>query len=300
MALKKVQKIKPSKPIIVANWKASTLSYKEAEQKITHIYQNLQKDISKVELRIAPTISQLALLSQYFSGKITFVKKVKKGKKTKKETLPKVTLVAQDISVFEGGSKTGEVPVKAVKDAGATHVIIGHSECRQRGDTNEMVLQKVKLALAENLGVILCIGEKERDSGVAYLKVIDEQIMSVFNAIDRSEIGKIILAYEPVWAINNKDNISLDAHGLHSMVVYIKKMLLEKYGETVASHVKILYGGSVTGDNAQDIYWNGEVQGLLIGRASFEPKTLVEVIKNILINPKKNILNIYGTKKELE
>lgn len=300
MQSKKVQNVKPLKPIVIANWKASTLLYKEAEQKIKNIYEDLEKDINKVELHIAPTVSTLGMLSNYFNGKIEFVKKVKKGKKAKKEKLPKVTFVAQDISVFEGGSKTGEVPVKAVKDAGAVEVIIGHSECRERGDTNEMIVKKVKLALLENLSVVLCIGEKERDAGVAYLKIIDAQITSVFDAIDKKDIGKIILAYEPVWAINNKDNISLDAHGLHSMVVYIKKMLLEKYGEAVVKNIKILYGGSVTGQNAQDIYWNGEVQGLLIGRASFESKTLNEVIKNILINPKKNILKTYGTKKELE
>lgn len=300
MFSKNVQKVKPSKPIVVANWKASTLSYKEAEGKIKNIYTELAKDVSKIELHIAPTISQLAMLSQYFAGKITFTKKITKiGKKVKKEILPKVAFTAQDISVYEGGSKTGEVPVKAVKDAGAVEVIIGHSECRERGDTLEMIVTKVKLALAQNLAVILCVGEKQRDTGVAYLKIIDEQITSVFNAIDKKDISRIILAYEPVWAINNKDNISLDAHGLHSMVVYIKKMLLEKYGEAIAKQIKILYGGSVTGENAQDIYWNGEVQGLLIGRASFESKTLVQVIQNILINPKKNILNTYGNKKEL-
>lgn len=297
-----VQKVKPLKPIVIANWKASTLVYKEAEEKIKKIYTDLQKDVSKVELHIAPTISQLGMLSQYFAGKIAFVKKVQKKKnksKSKKEVLPRVTFTAQDISIFEGGSKTGEVPVKAVKDAGAVEVIVGHSECRERGDTLEMIVTKVRLAIIEGLSVVLCIGEKQRDTGVMYLKVIDDQIMSVFNAIDKKDLGKIVLAYEPVWAINNKDNISLDAHGLHSMVVYIRKMLLEKYGETVSKQTKILYGGSVTGQNAQDIYWNGEVQGLLIGRASFQPDTLIEIIQSILINPKKNILKTYGTKKEL-
>ncbi|MES2623482.1 MAG: triose-phosphate isomerase family protein [Patescibacteria group bacterium] len=307
MPTKIVQKVKKpiqAKPIIIANWKASTLSYKEAEEKIKNIYKELQKDINKIDLHIAPTISQIALLSQYFGGKIEFIKKTKKSKtksrsKVKPEPLPKVTLTAQDISIFEGGSKTGEVPVLAAKDAGAVEVIIGHSECRERGDTLEMVVTKVKLALASNMNVVLCVGEKQRDSGVAYLKVIEEQITSVFSAVDKKDHGRITLAYEPVWAINNKDNISLDAHGLHSMVVSIKKMLLEKYGEATEKSIKILYGGSVNGQNAQDIFWNGEVQGLLIGRASFEPKTLVEVIKNILINPKKNILKTYGTRKEL-
>jgi triosephosphate isomerase len=294
------KKVTPKKPIVIANWKASTLTYVEAEKKIRDIYKNIHTDISKIQLTIAPTIAHTAMLASFFSGKILFTKKniTKNKKNTKKEVLPKVVFAAQDISVHEGGSKTGEVPVKAVKDSGVTKVIIGHSECRERGDTIEMIITKVKHALDAKLEVILCVGERERDSSVAYLKVIDEQITSVFNAIDKILHTKITIAYEPVWAINNKDNKSLDAHGLHSMVVYIRKLLTEKYGEETSSHVHILYGGSVTPENAQDIYWNGEVQGLLIGRASFDPSTLACVIKNILINPKKNILKTYGTHKK--
>lgn len=288
------------KPIIIANWKASTLTYGEAEKKIKDIYAYIGRDISKIDLTIAPTVSQIALLALYFGKKIQFVKKLKKtkGKKNIKEILPKVVFAAQDISIHEGGSKTGEIPVAAVKDSGATKVIIGHSECRERGDTAEMIITKVKLALQAKLHVVLCVGEKQRDSGVAYLKVIDEQITSVFNAIDRIHHSQITIAYEPVWAINNKDNISLDSHGLHSMVVYIKKLLAEKYSESTAVNMNILYGGSVTSQNAQDIYWNGEVQGLLIGRASFDAKTLTDVVKQILINPKKNILKTYGIHKK--
>ncbi len=288
------------KPIIIANWKASTLTYTEAEKKIKDIYLHLQKNVSKIDLTIAPTISHIAMLAGYFGGKFTFNKKKSKTKGKKVvEKLPKVTFAAQDISIREGGSYTGEIPVGAVKDTGVGKVIIGHSECRERGDSLDMIITKVKLALAAKLHVVLCIGEKQRDAGVAYLKVIDEQITSVFNAIDRTQHTSITLAYEPVWAINNKDNISLDAHGLHSMVVYIRKLLAEKYGEHVSTHMNILYGGSVNHQNAQDIYWNGEVQGLLIGRASFEPKTLVDVVSQVLINPKKNILKTYGIHKKV-
>ncbi len=289
------------KPIIIANWKASTLTYTEAEKKIKDIYAGVDKDVTKINLTIAPTISQIAMLAGYFGGKFTFTKKTsatKKKKSLKKEILPKVVFAAQDVSVFEGGSKTGEVPVKAVKDTGATKIIIGHSECRERGDTLDMIVQKVKLALEAKLQVVLCIGEKQRDTGVAYLKVIDEQITSVFDVVDASQHTQIVIAYEPVWAINNKENKSLDAHGLHSMVVYIRKLLGERYGESLAQQIDILYGGSVTPENAQDIYWNGEVQGLLIGRASFDAVVLSNVVKNILINPKKNILKTYGIHKK--
>ena len=294
------KKVTPKKPIVIANWKASTLTYVEAEKKIQDIYKHIHTDISKIQLTIAPTISHTAMLSAFFSGKIVFSKKAHttSKKKIKKEILPKVVFAAQDVSMYEGGSKTGEVPVKAVKDAGATKVIIGHSECRERGDTLEMVVEKVKRAIDAKLDVVLCVGEKERDAGVAYLKVIDEQITSVFSAIEKIYHTKITIAYEPVWAINNKENKSLDAHGLHSMVVYIRKLLSEKYGDITSSQINILYGGSVTSENAQDIYWNGEVQGLLIGRASFDASTLSSIVKNILINPKKNILKTYGSYKK--
>lgn len=299
---KNITKASIKKPIIIANWKASTLTYAEAEKKIRDVYKHIDKDISKIFLTIAPTISQTAMLANYFSGKIIFAKQKtspKHKKNTKKEILPKVVFAAQDVSVYEGGSKTGEVPVRAVKDAGVQKVIIGHSECRERGDTNLMIAQKVKLALDAKLHVVLCVGEKERDSGVGYLKVIDEQITSVFDVLDMAERTQVVIAYEPVWAINNKDNISLDAHGLHSMVVYIKKLLAERYSEDVATQIDILYGGSVTPENAQDIYWNGEVQGLLIGRASFDAVTLGKVVKQALINPKKNILKTYGIHKKI-
>lgn len=295
-----MQKNIHKKPIIIANWKASTLTYIEAEKKIRDIYTYIDKNISKIELVIAPTVAHISMLFSYFSGKINFSKqKINKTKKgNKSEKLPKVVFAAQDVSMYESGSHTGDVPAKTIKDAGATKIIIGHSECRERGDTQEMIVIKTKLALNLNLQVVLCVGEKQRDNGVAYLKVIEEQITSVFNAVDKTQYNNIIIAYEPVWAINNKDNKSLDAHGLHSMVVYIRKLLAERYGDIVSVETPILYGGSVTVDNAQDIYWNGEVQGLLIGRASFESKTLTEVVKNILINPKKNILKTYGIHKK--
>lgn len=291
-----------SKPIVIANWKASTLTFKEAEKKIKETYALLGKDAGKVNLVFAPTYTHIAMLSAVFAGSMIFISKSKSKakKKTKKikEILPKIILAGQDISVFEGGSKTGEVPAEALKDAGAVQVIIGHSERRELGDTRDDIIAKVKLAIAYKFDVILCIGEKERDSGVEYLKVIVDQITSVFNVVDKKDHRYITIAYEPVWAINNKENKSLDAHGLHSMVVFIKKLLLERYGEITSKQTNILYGGSVTPENAQDILWNGEVQGLLVGRVSFEAESLVRLIQSILINPKKNILKTYGNSKK--
>lgn len=265
------------KPIIIANWKASNSIYKEVEKKITLLYKNLNKDKSKIDLIIAPSFLHLSRLKTFF-------------KKT-------ITLSAQDVSVFENGSHTGEVTAGSIKDAGIDYVIIGHSEKRELGDTQDVVVSKVQNAIKNDLKVILCIGEKERDETVKYLKVIENQILSVFASIDKKKHENIILAYEPVWAINNKNNQSIDAHSLHSMVIYIRKILLEKYGEAVSKNINIVYGGSITDLNAQDILWNGEVQGLLIGRASWEVESLIKIIKNVIVNPKKSLLKVYGNKK---
>ena len=265
------------KPIIVANWKASSNIYKEAEKKVSLLLKNLGKDKSKVELIVAPAFLHITKLKAFFKKSLT--------------------LSTQDISVFENGSHTGEVTADSIKDAGIEYVIIGHSEKRETGDTNDMIVQKVQLALKNDLKVILCIGEKDRDEGVKYLKVIENQITSVFNAVDKKKHESIMIAYEPVWAINNKNNISIDAHNLHSMVIYIRKILLEKYGEIASKNINILYGGSITDLNAQDILWNGEVQGLLIGRASWEVESLIKIIKNVIVNPKKSLLKVYGNKK---
>ncbi len=265
------------KPIIIANLKSSNSVYKEVEKKISLLFKKLVKDKSKVDLIIAPSFLHLPSL------KILF-----------KKTL---NLSAQDISIFENGSHTGEVTANSVKDAGIDYVIIGHSERRECGDTQDIIVQKVKNAIKGDLKVILCIGEKDRDEGVKYLKVIENQIVTVFDSIDKNKYENIIIAYEPVWAINNKDNISIDAHNLHSMVIYIRKILLEKYSENISKNINIVYGGSITSENAQDIMWNGEVQGLLIGRASWEVDSLVSIIKNVIINPKKSLLQVYGNKK---
>lgn len=280
-----------TKPFIIANWKAGTLTYKEAEKKILDTYGLLGTSASKLELVFAPVATHIHSLKNIFDG--TF--KLAKPRRVK---MPKISLAAQNISVYEGGSKTGEIPVVAMKDAGVRYAIIGHSECRESGDTNAVVLVKTQLALAQKLNVILCVGERERDSGVQYLKSVEEQIISVFSAVDKKSHTDITIAYEPVWAINNKDNVSLDANGLHSMVVYIRRLLFERFGEATSKEVRIVYGGSVTPQNAQDILWNGEVQGLLIGRASWEPQSLSEIIKSVLINPKKNILKQYGANKK--
>jgi triosephosphate isomerase len=216
------------------------------------------------------------MLSAYFGGKIVFTKKtsIKNKKSVRKEVFPKVAFAGQDISIHEGGSKTGEIPVKAVKDTGATKVIIGHSECRERGDTLEMIITKVKLALDAKLEVVLCIGEKERDASVAYLKVIDEQITSVFNAIDKSLHSQITLAYEPVWAIGTQITPTIE------QITEVAELIKTKYQSIVAKTMQLVYGGSVNSENCKDIINIKDISGILVGGASLNKDKLFKILNS--------------------
>jgi triosephosphate isomerase (TIM) len=187
-----------------------------------------------------------------------------------------ISIGAQDVFQKEAGSFTGEVSATMLKMSGAQYVIIGHSERRNLGEDSEMIRQKVKLALAEGLSVVLCVGEKTRDTHGAYLEVVKSQIKDVLGGIDSKVLSKVIIAYEPVWAIGAKE--AMNPSQIHEMAIYVKKALREMYDEATVRAVKVLYGGSVTTANTESIVRDGEVDGLLIGRQSLDPKEFSEII----------------------
>lgn len=225
----------------------------EAKKRFLHIRKSAQnyRNLDVVVCPPSPFIAPLAELGQ--------------------KSRLKVGIGAQDISIFEAGSsKTGEVSVEMVNSSGANYIIIGHSERRALGDNGQTVSLKIREALKTKMNIIICVGEKERDADGGYLEVIKAQLSDALVNVGRSQFHQVIIAYEPVWAIGRKDNVAITSYDLHQMVVYIKKYLRESFGDTISSMTKILYGGSVTAENAEDIIWNGEVDGLLIGRASYE------------------------------
>lgn len=255
---------KNKKVLLVGNWKMNPDTLQEAKKR----FQSIRKIALKhkgLEVVICPPFPYIAPLAAV-SGK---------GKL-------KVAVGSQDVSIFEEGlSKTGEVGVKMVESSGATYTIIGHSERRQLGDTGQTVALKVQQALKTKMNIIVCVGEKERDAEAGYLEVIKAQLKEALVHVNRSQFHQITIAYEPVWAIGRKDNVAITSYDLHQMVVYIKKFLRDTWGDTISSMTKILYGGSVTGDNAEDIMWNGEVDGLLVGRSSWEAGNFSDIFDAI-------------------
>jgi triosephosphate isomerase (TIM) len=240
--------MKKSKLLIVGNWKMNPGNIKKAEEIFLAIKESA-KNLKNIKVAICPPFVYLNDLE-------------------KKALSSNISLGAQDVFWENNGSFTGEISPEMLK--GESYVILGHSERREIGETDEMVSKKILSALKAKLTPIVCVGEKERDEHGEYLLFLKNQIVNSLAKISKVQLTKIILAYEPVWAIGKKE--AMQATEIHEMTIFIKKVLSEITKSKNIFEIPILYGGSVNYNNAKDIITLGEVDGLLVGRESLEPK----------------------------
>jgi len=243
-----------AKKYIIANWKMNPSSSEEAIRLVRGILsQTLPENI---ELIIAPPFIYLDLIKKNF----------------KKE----IKLAAQNVGWFERGAFTGEISGLMLKNVGCDYVIIGHSERRHKiGETDEMINLKLKAAFKSGLNPILAIGEKERGDDI--IKVLNSQIKSDLYGIDASEIGRLIIAYEPVWAIGTGLSDTPD-HVLSSALL-VRKIIGNLYTPDFAIDLPVLYGGSVTAENAADFISQTGINGALVGGASLNIEEFLKIIK---------------------
>lgn len=189
-----------------------------------------------------------------------------------------VALGAENCSEHEKGAYTGEVSAAMVSSTGASYVIIGHSERRQYfGENNEQLLAKTRQALANGLRPIFCVGEvlEEREQGI-FNDVVTGQVEALFD-LTPEEFGKIVVAYEPVWAIGTGKTATADqAQDMHA---HIRRVIAEKYGQELADDTSILYGGSCKPTNAREIFSKPDVDGGLIGGASLDADSFIGIIE---------------------
>lgn len=243
-----------AKKIIVANWKMNPSSSEEALRFTRGL--NNQKSPGNVELIIAPPFIYLELLK----------------KNLKKE----VKLAAQNVSWSERGAYTGEISGLMLKNLGCNYAIIGHSERRYKiGETDEMVNLKIKAVLKTGLNPILAVGEREQNDDI--VKVLSSQIISALENVDPPEIGRLIVAYEPVWAVGTGLADSPD-HAF-SAALLIRKIIGNLYTQDWASDLPVLYGGSVTSENAADFIGQTGISGALVGGASLEIDEFLKIMK---------------------
>lgn len=246
-----------SKKIIIGNWKMNPLAAQDAEKLFKDVAKNVSR-VKKTEIVICPPF--------------IYLEKLKKLSK-------KINLGAQDAFWGDIGAFTGEVSGEMLYNIGVKYVILGHSERRALGENNIDVNKKIKASIGAGLRPILCVGENTRDENHEYFNVVKIQVEECLNGISKSLVSKIIVAYEPVWAlsstINRRDATPEDSR---EMAIFIRKILSDKFGGD-AGKVRIIYGGSVNERDAEDFLKNGGVDGLLPGRASLDVKKFTEIVK---------------------
>jgi len=247
------------RPIIAGNWKMNK-GIHEAIDLVNKIKRSVYS-IENVDIVVCPPYTALSEVYELVM-----------------ET--NIALGGQDIYWEKEGAFTGEISCAMLKDAGCKYVIIGHSERRAYfHETNETVNRKIKAALASGLLPIMCVGEtlSERKAGKAF-DIIKDHVENGLKGIDEEEMAKVIIAYEPVWAIGTGVNATKDeAEEAHK---YIRGLLSGLYSRDLAESVRIQYGGSVKPDNIRELINEPDVDGALVGGASLKAESFVEIIKN--------------------
>ncbi len=190
-----------------------------------------------------------------------------------------IQVAAQDVcEVSEFGARTGEVNAAMLRDVGCRYVIIGHSERRQYyGETNERINQKIMAALDGQLTPIVCVGEtlQEREAGREHA-VVQTQLWEGLSRLTVDTLPRIIIAYEPVWAIGTGKTATPEvAQAMHA---FIRRILAEQFSPSVAERVRILYGGSVKPDNIKQLMREADIDGALVGGASLKAESFAQIV----------------------
>jgi triosephosphate isomerase len=246
------------KPIIVGNWKLQK-TVAEALELATAVKNVFAPLASELEAGIAPVFTALSAVAKRLEGS-------------------KLLLAAQDCHFEDKGAFTGEVSAPLLRDVGCTHVIVGHSERRQFfGETDGVVGKKVKAVLRAGLTPILCIGEllAEREAGNTF-PVVERQLRGGLDGVPREQAERIVLAYEPVWAIGTgKVATTVQAQEVHG---FLRGKLRELYGD-LAERIRIQYGGSVKPDNIAGLMAQPDIDGALVGGASLDAESFIGILR---------------------
>ncbi len=246
------------KTIIAGNWKMNKL-ISEAKVLVQEL-KELVGGITEIEIVVCPVYTSLYVVSQEIKGS-------------------NIKLGAQDCFWEESGAYTGEVSPVMLKDVGVEFVVLGHSERRQYFyETDEWVNKKTKKAIEVGLRPIVCVGEKleEREAGKTF-EIVKGQLEGGLGSLSSEEIKKVVVAYEPVWAIGTGRTATPEqAQEVHK---FIRNWLSEKFGDEIAEKITIQYGGSVKPGNAKDLLSQKDIDGALVGGASLKAQDFAQIIK---------------------
>jgi triosephosphate isomerase len=245
------------RPIIAGNWKMNktTVEARDLASKLIPLIAGVKER----DIVFAPPFTALQAVAEVIKG-------------------TGIALSAQNLHWEDKGAFTGEISAEMLLDLGCKYVIIGHSERRQFfGETDETVNKKLRQALNKGLLPIVCVGEtlKEREAGTAN-EVIERQVTGALKGVTAAEMQKVIIAYEPVWAIGTGKTATPDqANEIHS---FIRKKIEISYGKEIAGSLRIQYGGSVTPENVSALMAMPDIDGALVGGASLKPESFAALV----------------------
>lgn len=251
--------MKKGKKLIIANWKMHPGTRTEARALFFKTKRAGSK-LEKVETVICPPFPYLGVFADSETAR--------------------VSLGAQDVFWQNSAAATGEVSPEMLRDFGVSYVIVGHSERRRLGESDEVVAKKAIAVLRESMHPIICIGEKERDPDARYFDILKNQLKNSLAGIQRKSFGDLFIAYEPIWAIGKSARDAMNPRDVQETSIFVRKALADFSDAEAAQLPAIIYGGSVEETNAAALLSEGGVDGLLIGHKSLDVESFIHLLKS--------------------
>lgn len=249
--------MKKAKKLVVGNWKMNPVQVEDAKKIVSVLKRNI-KSIKNTNVIVCPPFLYISALSGLNKSGIY--------------------LGAQNANSNVAGPLTGEISYQQLPQFGVDFVIVGHSERRNIGETDEMINKKVLSVIDGGMSAIVCIGETKRDPNGDYFDFIKQQILKALALVPKKFFDKIVIAYEPVWAIGAKEAVK--PVELQEMSIYIRKVLKDAFGVS-SDDIRIIYGGAVDAFNAGSLMKEGNVSGFLVGRQSLDAGSFLEIIRSV-------------------
>ncbi len=246
--------------LVIANWKMNPVTRKESQNLFSQGKRTALK-LKSTQVVICPPFIYLSILAG-------------KG-------FSRYELGAQDVFWIGQGAYTGETSPLMLTECGVKYVIVGHSERRALGEDNQTVARKIHALLHAGITPVVCVGETDRDTSGLFLSILEEQIKESLQNIPRQKISRIILAYEPVWAIGKKAADAMKAQDLHETILFVRKVISKLYGRKIALTLSILYGGSAEPENVGELLHNGGINGFLVGHVSLSAENFTQLLKTV-------------------
>jgi triosephosphate isomerase len=246
-------------PLVIGNWKMNPISVTEVKTIVTSLKTSLKKNTDVTVVIVPPALYLMEV--QKLLGTST------------------IGLGAQTVNQAPMGAQTGEHSIPMLSAIGVSSVIVGHSERRALGETDDMVGAKVAALIKSKLTPVVCIGECERDAQGNFFMLIEAQIKAALVGVPKARFKDVVIAYEPIWAIGTGKTAT--AEDVNEMRLFIQKILTKHFDRPSASKIRIIYGGSVSAQNAADLFVGGGVDGFLVGGASLRPQEFTQIISSV-------------------